>query len=370
LIIINNDTFDLSNEKESKKVYYVEAGSKITKIWKIRNNGISAWTPQLTLRRIVGNIESIEEQHILAVPLLKPGEEDAIAITFKIPSDIKEETDFFSVWRFCYKDKIFGKPLNLNVTVRPSDGFKLPKYNLECEDLHFSESDDSSISDSVVYPPCFNLNVPFLKANDSTNSQSSQSKILSPRKFKIDPVKIDKKIDYNCPKSESNLDSASDSNETSIALRQKLHLRKLKETKSSINKKECKKSFLKSTKSSTDLLIPTVSDSIVEKIKNKNETVQTNCDHVPIPIGVRNMDSNNASIKSGPSRGNSKIHNSRQLKTSSFLTNTSTNKGHSSKPKCTLDQFGDILPNVSRTFSQFCNLIVNPGPSHVCIINE
>lgn len=114
----------------------------------------------MVLRRISGNIEPIHGQYSLPVPLLKPGQDDVISITFKVPENIKEQTNFFSVWRFCYKGKTFGNSLNLNTVVRPSQA-NLPIKKDQPERItgKLSSSDEE---DSVIYPPCFNLDVPFV----------------------------------------------------------------------------------------------------------------------------------------------------------------------------------------------------------------
>lgn len=127
----------------------------------------------MVLRRISGNIEPIHGQYSLPVPLLKPGQDDVISITFKVPENIKEETNFFSVWRFCYKGKTFGNSLNLNTVVRPSQAnLPIKKDQAERFTGKLSSSDEE---DSVIFPPCFNLDVPFVPPSSQMPSAGNSS---------------------------------------------------------------------------------------------------------------------------------------------------------------------------------------------------
>ena len=174
----------------------MEAGSKITKFFKIRNNFADGlWTEDLIMRHVTGNIKPDDGQNCIIIPPVKPEQECLISIVFKIPFDIKMETTFFTIWRLFYKNKLVAKPWKLLVDVKSSLVREVkPKIfeNGICQSSFLTTTEHLNNSDeNIIYPACFNLDIPF-KPDEmiiSNNNTTENENKIYPKNY-IDSEKF------------------------------------------------------------------------------------------------------------------------------------------------------------------------------------
>jgi len=294
------------------------------------------------------------------VPLLKPGQEDVISITFRIPNDIKNETTYFSEWRFCYKGKIFGKPLNLNTVVRPCPTTERPTghdnieghFRLLESDNELSGSDD----DSVVYPSCFNLDVPFLLANDldqTAKKSETQQKTTDTTS-----------ISTSNSASIKNLATETSGSRSSNSKQKMMCAKKLESLEQ--HKKAClaKKKQFKSSKAGSSKganespVIPIPSTSITEKIKAKNASNRNKANS-----NVTQPDNGTtACTKTGKALTPECIRPSSSTRTSNRYFSDLL-AGKISLLESDHLPFMSNVSAIGETVSNICNMIANPGPS-------
>lgn len=341
----------------------VEAGAKIAKIWKIRNNGSARWTSNLTLRCTAGNINPVPEHCTsIPVPLLKPGEEDYIKINFKVPTNLRPGSSIFSVWRFCYKGKTFGTPLNLNAAIKPS-GYKPEKPQKPSSDMPLIDL-KAGTNDIIEFPQCFDLNVPFVKSGEVKLPSRVQEIFAESDSIKSTPV-CKSHVSANEPASARLLPSTSSGKSLSPG-KSKTIAKKLELIES---RRVChaKKRQLKTAKqcsgqlakASNHVPIPVPSSSIVEKIKCKNAA-----NHAKIndPIGHCDAARKGSFISEAHKKncsGKTPISNSEPASSES-------KRSYGSSASFSNPLQGSLEPTlnlVGQTFSSIYNMFAIPGTS-------
>lgn len=217
------------------------------------------------------------------MPLLGPGEEDTIKINFKVPTNLRPGSSIFSVWRFCYKGKTFGAPLNLNAAIKPS-GYKQEKK--PCNDLPTIDLNTVNVNDDCIeFPSCFDLNVPFVNSGEvkelpariveifEETSHIKSSPVSGPKGNTKESTSSIKPLRGNSPTTSCKSSSTGKSKTIAKKLelienrRQVCHAKKRQ-------LKTAKQSSVQLAMPSNHVPIPVPSASIMEKIKCKNAADQ------------------------------------------------------------------------------------------------
>jgi len=100
----------------------VESGQSFTKIWRLRNEGKSAWPENLSLQFVGGDQFSAEER--VPVPVVQPGSEIDIAVEMTAPT---KPGRFVSFWRLAALDgSRFGQRVWVDICVEGIPSFTSP----------------------------------------------------------------------------------------------------------------------------------------------------------------------------------------------------------------------------------------------------
>lgn len=176
----------------------VSAGCKITKIWRVINNGKDGWNSSVSLKYVSGNISPLDNKYSLPVPQLQSGQSGLVSASFRIPADIEASKFFFSIWALSYEDKLFGKPLFSEIIAVPNLKKDPAMVNCSIEsdpkDVE-SKTEDSLSLDNITFPSCFDLSVPFKQpiSNEQKKYKPSVEKVsLNKQKQSYSNIKENK----------------------------------------------------------------------------------------------------------------------------------------------------------------------------------
>ncbi|KAI2804646.1 hypothetical protein BLOT_003634 [Blomia tropicalis] len=175
--ILPNEQLNLDEYGSPYDIYEKETSlhTGFKKTWFIRNKGLWPWSSNITLREVSGNIRTIDHKKVYTVPCLKSGEKGTISIKFEMPQIIENDRRFHSVWQFYCNDQMMNKFMVLNVLAKANKREELEhrinERNKKAEILSELDYDDSNSDDeSVIFPPCFNMNIPFsIELKDKSN---------------------------------------------------------------------------------------------------------------------------------------------------------------------------------------------------------
>lgn len=335
----------------------VEAGAKISKIWKIRNNGSARWTSNLTLRCTAGNINPVPEHCTsIPVPLLNPGQEDIIKINFQVPANLRPGSSIFSIWRFCYKGKTFGTPLNLNAAIKSSCNTLEKKPSGDMLSI-----DSKTVNDDIIeFPSCFDLDTPFVKSGETKELPARIKKIFA----ELNSIKSSSLYKSKTNSKEAAFDkpAASITGKSLSPGKSKTIAKKLELIESRRQVCHAKKRQLKTGKQCSGQLargsnhvpIPVPSFSIVENIKCKNAADQAKIND---PNGHCNAAARKISLTSEAHKKNcdGKTLSSCESKRSSGSSASFSNPLQGS--------LEPTLSLVGQTFSSIYNMFAIPGTS-------